>query len=514
VTEALRFPHGVVATPHYLASSAGFAVLASGGNAIDAAVAANLTLGVVTPYLCGYGGDLLALVHDGTAHAYRGIGRAPAGASVAGVRERAGTDVMPILGAHTVTVPGAIDGWFALLDRWGTRSFGDLARTARAYAEDGFELTTKAAQLLRGCRRMYRTFPEWCAAYDGVAPGALLRQPALARLLDTIAADGPDGYYRGLPAEAIAETLQAAGAAMTADDLAAHRGAWVEPLRAGFRGVEVLELPPPTQGVTALEAMRVVDGLDLPVDGPDRHHLLIEAVKLALCDRDEHVGDPDVMRVEPQALLADEWVAERRARIDPSRALRPQPHPGPDGGTAYLCAADADGLLVSLIQSNFTAAGSGVHVAEWGINLQNRGSSFRLDDDHVNAIGPRKLPMHTLIPAMATRDGAPWLVFGTMGGHGQAQTQLQVLTRMLGDGDDPQQAISAPRWSVDPGSWWVTAESRFDHGWLRALGDRGHALRLGWDHDDGMGHAHAIELTDTGYRAGSDPRAEGCALGH
>jgi gamma-glutamyltranspeptidase/glutathione hydrolase len=167
-----------------------------------------------------------------------------------------------------------------------------------------------------------------------------------------------------------------------------------------------------------------------------------------------------------------------------------------------------------LIQSNFTAAGSGVHVGEWGINLQNRGSSFRLDELHANAIGPRKLPMHTLIPAMAVRDGAPWLVFGTMGGHGQAQTQLQVLTRLLVDGADPQQAISAPRWAVDPGSWWLTAESRFDHAWLRALGDRGHAVRLGWDYDDGMGHAHAIECTGRGYRAGSDPRAEGGAAGH
>ncbi|HEX5615456.1 MAG TPA: gamma-glutamyltransferase family protein [Acidimicrobiia bacterium] len=508
------FPAGVVATPHYLASSAGLAVLADGGNAVDAIVAANLVLGVVTPYYCGFGGDLLALVHDGGFHAYRGVGRAPHAATVDVVRDRSGSDQMPVLGAHSVTVPGAIDGWFTLLERWGTRSFGDLARTARRHAADGFTITEAAAHRWLGCRRLYRSFPDWLAAYADVAAGAHLRQPALAELLDRLAADGPDGYYRGPVADAIVDAIAAGGGVMTADDLALHRGEWVDPLRAEFRGHEILELPPPTQGVTALEALRIVDALDLERDDVDRHHLMIEAMKLALVDRDDHVGDPDTMRIDPEVLCSDEWVAARRADIDPTRARRPTPRPSPDGGTAYLCAADADGLLVSLIQSNFTAAGSGVHVPRWGINLHNRGSSFRLDPQHVNAIGPAKLPMHTLIPAMATRGGAPWLVFGAMGGHGQAQTHLQLLVRMLVDGDDPQRAIDAPRWAVDPGTWWITAESRFDQEMLRRLVDRGHVLRTGWAYDDAMGHAHAIERLAAGYRAGTDPRAEGAALGH
>lgn len=507
------FPAAVVATPHYLASSAGVAVLADGGNAVDAIVAANLALGIVAPYYCGYGGDLLALVHDGGYHALRGVGRASEHATIGLVRDRTGAADMPVLGAHAVTVPGAVDGWFRLLERWGTRSFGELARAALRYANDGFTVTESGAHRFLGCRRLYRAFPAWLAAYEDVRAGDHLRQPALGRLVALLAADGPEAYYRGPVADAIVAAIDAGGGTLTLDDLAAHRGEWVEPLHATFLGHEVFELPPPTQGVTALEALRIADGLDLGADDVDRHHLLIEAAKLALADRDEHVGDPDAMRVSPSALLADEWIADRRAVIDPARASRPRPRPAPDGGTAYLCAADGDGLLVSLIQSNFLAAGSGVHVPEWGINLQNRGSSFRLDELHVNALAPRKLPMHTLIPAMAARDGAPVLVFGAMGGHGQAQTHLQLLVRMLLDGDDAQRAISAPRWVVDPGSWWLTAESRFDDELLRRLADRGHVVRVGYEHDDAMGHAHAIERRPAGYRAGTDPRSEGAVLG-
>jgi len=507
------FTDGVVATPHYLASSAGLRVLADGGNAVDAIVAANLALGVVAPYYCGYGGDLLAIVHDGDVHAYRGVGRAPAAATVETIVERAGTDVMPVLGAHAVTVPGAVDGWFALLERWGTRTFDELAKIARRYADEGFTVSAAGAHRLLGCQQLYRRFPAWSAAYADVAVGTRLRQPGLARLIDLLATDGADAYYRGPVAAAAVDELNAAGSVMARDDFAAHRGEWVEPMGATFRGVEVLELPPPTQGVTALEALRIADGLELGRDDVERHHLLIEAMKLALADRDDHVGDPAAMRIDAGELLDDARIAAHRAVIDPARAHRPRPRPGPDGGTAYLCAADRDGLLVSLIQSNFTAAGSGVHVSDWGLNLHNRGSSFRLDESHVNAIGPAKLPMHTLIPALAMRDGVPWLVFGSMGAHGQPQTHLQLLVRMLVDGDDPQVAIHAPRWRIDPATWWVRVESRFDQEMLRCLADRGHALQIGFAYDDQAGHAHAIECTPGGYRVGTDPRAEGAALG-
>jgi gamma-glutamyltranspeptidase/glutathione hydrolase len=514
---ARAFPEGAVATPHYLASAAGLTTLASGGNALDAAVAANLVLGVVCPYLCGYGGDLLALVHDahGEVHAYRGVGRSARAATVAGVREAAGASEMPVVGPHAVTVPGAVDGWFTLVERFGTRSFGDLAAAALRYAADGFPLTPKGASYFARCRDLYSYFglDDFARAYADAAPGAWLRQPALARTIGTLARDGPDAYYRGPIGEAIAARLQEMGGFTSAGDLAEHAGAWVTPLSAPFRDVDVLQMPPPTQGVTALEALRIVDGLDLPPAGAAREHLLIEAVKAALADRDAHVGDPDTMTLDPTLLYGDEWVKRRRDGIDLGHASSPPPLPGPDGGTIYLCAADRDGMLVSLIQSNFTAAGSGVHVGEWGINLQNRGSSFVLRDGHPNGLAGAKLPMHTLIPAMAMRDGAPWLVYGTMGGHGQAQTHVQLLVHLCVDGDDPQGAINRPRFAVDPGTWGVLLESRYDAAVVDDLRRRGHDVRFGRDFDDGMGHAHAIELRPRGYLAGSDPRSEGIALG-
>jgi gamma-glutamyltranspeptidase / glutathione hydrolase len=509
------FPAGAVATPHHLASAAGLTMLAAGGNAVDAAVAANLVLGVVCPYMCGYGGDLLALVWDGELHAYQGVGRSPAAATVSGVRERAGAESMPVFGPHTVTVPGAIDGWFTLLERFGTRSFGDVASTALRDASEGFPLSRRGANYFARCRDLYSYFglDDFARAYAGAAPGEWLAQPALANTIKALGADGPDTYYRGPIGEAIVARLGELGSFMAPADLANHAGAWVTPLSAPFRDVEVVEMPPPTQGATALEALRIVDGLDLPDPGPAREHLLIEVMRAALADRDEHLGDPATMTIDPRSLYGDEWVAQRRAGIDPERATVPPPAPGPDGGTIYLCASDRDGMLVSLIQSNFSAAGSGVHVPAWGINLQNRGSSFVLRDGHPNAMGASKLPMHTLIPALARRDDRPWLVFGAMGGHGQAQTHLQFLVHLLVDGADVQEAIDAPRFAVDPGSGTVSMESRYEPETIDDLRRRGHDVLVVREFDDGMGHAHAIELLEPGYRAASDPRAEGGVFG-
>jgi gamma-glutamyltranspeptidase/glutathione hydrolase len=518
--EARTYPEGVVATPHYLATAAGLNTLAAGGNALDAALAANLVLGVVVPYLCGYGGDVLAIVYDGRAHGYIGAGRSARAATVAGVRERSDRRMsldgdMPTFGPHSVTVPGAPRGWFDLLARWGTRSFGELAGPALRYAERGFPLTRRGAGSFNRCRAAYEHFglTDFATAYPVTEPGDWLRQPALARTIRVLADEGPDEYYKGAIADAIVAKLGAHGSFMASEDLAAHEGMWVEPLRASFAGCTVLELPPPTQGVTALEVMRIVDGLDLPPDGVDRAHVLIEAMKCALVDRNRHVGDPETMPFPATEMLRDEWVARRRATIDNARASTPLPDPGPDGGTAYLCAADRDGLLVSLIQTNFSAAGAGVHVEDWGINLQNRGSSFRFDETHPNALGGSKLPMHTLIPALAFRDERPWLVFGAMGGHTQAQTHLQVLTRIQHDGDDPQAAISAPRWAVDPDQWHVNLEARFDETMIDGLRARGHDVRVTREFDDGMGHAHAIEVLEPGYRGATDPRAEGAVAG-
>jgi gamma-glutamyltranspeptidase/glutathione hydrolase len=513
--EARAFPNGVVATPHYLASAAGAAMLADGGNAVDAALAANLVLAVVTPYMCGFGGDLLTIVWDGEVNAYRGVGRAPAGSTSAAVRAQSGEDTMPVFGPHPITVPGAIDGWFTMLERWGTRSFAEVSARALHYADEGYPVTRRGAFFYTRTAQLFDYFdlPDFRAFYGDVAPGTWIRQPELARTIRLLADDGSDAYYRGPIGEAIAARVQEAGGFMTVDDIRAHTGAWVEPLAAPFRDVEVLEMPPPTQGMTALEALRIVDGFDLGRDGPDREHLLIEAMKAALADRHEYLGDPFSMPVPPETILGDAWIARRRATIDRDKARFYEPMPAADGGTIYMCTADRDGMLVSLIQSNFASAGSGVRVHDWGINLHNRGSAFILDDDHPNGIGPGKMPLHTLIPAMARRDGEPWLVFGTEGGHGQAQTHLQLLVHILADGFDPQQAISAPRFTIDPDTCAINVEDHFDPAWIENLRSRGHDITVVEGYRHGPGIAHAIEVMPRGYRAASDPRAEGGTVG-
>ncbi len=515
LNESRAYPNGVVCTPHYLASAAGASMLAEGGNAVDAAFAANFVLAVVTPYMCGFGGDLLSMVWNGDVHAYRGVGRAPAGATAAFVREQSGETEMPVFGPHPVTVPGAVEAWFTLVEKFASRSFGDLVQQALRYAEAGFPVTKRGAWFFQNSSFLYEHFglPDFHDFYGDVQAGDWVRQPELARTIRTLAEDGPDAYYRGPIGEAIAARLQRAGGCMTAADVAAHTGAWVDPLRAPFRDAEILEMPPPTQGLTALEALRIADGLELGPDGPEREHMLIEAIKLALADRREYLGDPDAMTIAPERLLRDDWIESRRARIDPHRAQVASAHREPDGGTIYMCAADRDGMLVSLIQSNFSGAGSGLRVGEWGLNLHNRGSAFVLDDSHPNGIGPDKMPLHTLIPAMSMRDGKPWLVFGSEGGHGQAQTHTQLIVRMVVDDDDPQCAISAPRFTIDPGTGRIAIEDLFDPEWIGDLRRRGHDIDIVRGYRHGPGIAHAIECTSPGYRCGSDPRAEGGPVG-
>ncbi|HEY1739791.1 MAG TPA: gamma-glutamyltransferase family protein [Acidimicrobiia bacterium] len=518
MTDAQCYRRGAIATPHYQATLAGAAVLADGGNAVDAILAANLALGVVAPYYCGYGGDLLALVWDGNAlQAFRSTGRSPAAATAERVRELCGSDEMPVVGPHTVTVPGAIAGWFGLVERFGTRSFGALAARARVLAEDGFVLTRAGAFRLANSAAIPGALGVDDAAlratYANVRPGDVVVQPALARTIAALADQGPDVYYRGPIGEAIAATLAAHGGVMTAADVAAHVAEYVEPMHAPFMGVDVYEMPPPTQGVTALEMLRMAEQLGVGDDGVDRVHMQIEISKLALADRDTYVTDPDYMTIDPAAVFGDELVSSRAALVDRGRARPVEPRSMADGGTAYLCCADGDGMCVSLIQSNFTAIGSGVHVGEWGINLHNRGASFSLDPSHCNVIAPSKLPMHTLIPAMVLRDGRPEYVFGTMGGHVQAQIHLQVLTRLLHDGDDPLRAVSAPRFAVDPASGGVGLEARFDANWVDELERRGHRVRAMRAYDDGAGHAHAIQRLSPGWAIGSDPRAESATAG-
>jgi gamma-glutamyltranspeptidase / glutathione hydrolase len=527
--DARWFANGCVATPHHLASSAGQTVLATGGNAVDAAVAANLVLAVLTPYHCGVGGDLLAIVWDGRAHGLASIGAAPAGATPDAIRQAIeaghgdpsvslpGTSGMPMFGALPVTVPGATAGWFDLLARWGSRSFGDLVATAVAYAEDGFVVSPHGAGHPERARRVLASQPGWAETFGRMQAGERFVQPELAMTLRALAEDGPGAFYGGPIGDRIVQTLQEHGSTMTVEDLTEHRVGSPEPMRGRYRDLEVLELPPPTHGVTALTALGIIEALgdQLPDDPGLAAHLQIEAVRAAMADREEHVADPATMRVDPEALIAPARLRELAGTIDPDRAAGwPPTRPAP-GGTAYLCAADRDGLMVSLIQSNFVGFGSGVVVPGTGIGLHDRGGHFSLDADDPNVIAPGKRPLHTLIPGFALRDGEPWMAFGTMGGDGQPQIHTQLLGAMVDAGEDPQAAVERPRWIVDVADGSVGLEADADPALAHSLRQRGHDVREVPARSHGAGHAHALQrVPGGGYVAGSDPRCEGAVVGH
>ena len=520
-----RFPAACVASPHRLATEAGVEMLRRGGNALDAAVAANLTLAVVAPYLCGLGGDLFLLVWaEEELHAYNGSGRPPAAATQEAVRAAADAATgprdlggIPERGALTVTVPGAAEAWFAILERFGTRTFAECSAAAARYAVAGFTPSAKGASIVRDAARTFPrgnpAFDEWHAVYEGIRAEKPFRQPGLGRTIAALGENGPDAFYRGEIAAAIVEAARSDGGLLALEDLRDHRGEWIRPLAVAYRGLDVIELPPNTQGLVALEALTLVqESGALAPDGAARQHLLLEAMKLALSDR-RHVTDAGFMRRTPAELLDGRRLRDRAASIDPNRAGAPAAPYAAAAGTAHMAVVDAQGMSVSLIQSNWEGFGSGLTVPGWGVNLHNRGSRFSLDPNDANVIAPGKRPMHTLIPAMALRDGRPRIVFGTMGGDGQAQTHLQLLTRLVDDGWEPQRAIDAPRWLLDPVDWSVEAEARFEPAVIEELRGRGHVVTVTAPFDPSMGHANVILIGPDGLAGAADPRSEGSALG-
>ncbi len=516
LSQSRRFPTAAVASPHHLASSAGLEVLAGGGNAVDAAVAANLALGVVAPYLCGPGGDLFAIVADGTGvrGALASDGRAPAGADPQQVARATGADQMPERGALTVTVPGAIAGWFHLLDRYGTWPFPAVAAPAVRLARKGFVVSEAAAMAFARGAAIFAdpAHEEWRRRFGRVQTGDRLVQEDHASLLDLLAHDGPASFYGGPIGRDLVAAVAAGGSTMTLEDLRAHRVLDVEPLAVRFADFEILELPPPTQGVTAATALGIVEHTGRPGDPVRLAHLQIEAVKVALADRGAFLTDPDHMTVTPGDLLAEERIARLAAGIDPDRAASWPPAVPTPGGTAYLCAADGDGRSISLIQSNFMGFGSGVVLPAFGINLQNRGAQFSLDPEAANVIAPGKRTLHTLIPSLALRDERPWLVFGTMGGDGQAQTHVQFYSRIAA-AQDLQEAIAAPRWLVSPLNGTVRIESTAGPSVPAALRNLGHTVEVLGPRESVMGHAHALQYDPEGYIGATDPRTEGAVLG-
>lgn len=514
---------GMVVAPHYLAAEAGLELLKGGGNALDAAVAASAVLQVVYPFVCGLGGDVFMIIYDaasGKLHGLNGSGRSAQAATIERYHDL-GYTTMPVLGIHTVTVPGCASGWGEAEERFGRLGLARALAPAISYAEEGIAVGLDlhaALARVSGREGMHRSWHTHFLPGGSVPPtGAVMRFPTLARTLRVIAKDGAGAFYRGEIAEQIAAFFAREGGLITRDDLAAHRSEWVTPLGVPFAGLRIYELPPNTQGVTALQMLSILDGLPRGTDplAADTIHMAVETKKLAFADRDAYLTDPAHMHIDPTALIKPDYLSQRRALIDLARA-QPSVAPGSFGGdTIYLCAADGDGNVVSLIQSNYMGFGSGVVVDDTGIVLQNRGAYFSLDPASANALAPAKRTLHTLIPSMALRDGRPAMVFGTMGGDGQPQIHTQVYTAVARFGLNIQAAIEMPRWihGAANGAESLRVEGRFPSETLQALRQKGHMVEELGAWETGMGYAQGItfDLPAGVMQGGADPRAESLA---
>ncbi len=514
----------MVATPHPLATKAGLQALRQGGTAVDAAVAANAMLAVVYCNACGLGGDAFALVYEpGEArlHGYNGSGRSPAGLTIDAVRAT-GHDAMPDRGPLTVNVPGAVDAWAALLERFGRRSLQDALLPAARAADDGYRLTGITARAIAASLPWFDEAARH-AFWPAGGPGSTFSQPLLAETMRTIAAGGREAYYEGAIGAEIARAVQSAGGVLTDEDLADHRGDWVEPISTTYRDVEVATIPPNSQGITALMALNVLARLGWASGGPmsaERIHAQVEAIKAAWSERDRCVADPERNLADPDLLLSSDHATWLASRLSPDRAQRFAPTNPPGGGTVYLCAADADGMMVSLIESNYMGFGSGVMGRRTGIMLQNRGAYFSLDPTHANALAPRSRTLHTLMPGMLLRDGRAEVALGAMGGDGQPQTMVQLVTGLIDDALDPQAVIDRPRWVASteaPGAPLgpLAIESDgVDGPTVERLEQLGHPVELVEPRTPLMGWAQMIRRRPDGsYEGGADPRADSLVEG-
>ena len=540
---AARGSHGAVVAPHHLASAAGLAILRAGGSAVDAAIATNAVLGVVTPQSCGLGGDAFWLIWDAAAGrqvALNGSGRAAAGSDAADLR-RAGHDTIPLRGPLAITVPGAVRSWADAHARFGRLPTADLLAPAIQLAADGFPASTRFADVVERSApliestigndapflRVYRPFGRpW-------RPGERVRNGALASTLEAIAMGGFEAFDLGDLGSRRARGLDAAGCPITVDDLRDHASTWTDPIAVDYRGVRVTSHPPNSSGIVALEILAILAQLEPPgpaAFGPDGVtdagwiHAGIEAAKLAMADRDAHLTDPDSRDIPVARLLDPAYAAELAARIDPRHAAGPARATNPSGGgTVYLAVVDRDGNAVSLIQSLYGTFGSGVLDPDTGVLYQNRGSYFSLDPEHPNALAPGKRTLHTLLPGMLFRDGmtTPWVVAGAAGGDAQPQVHAQLVSSLVDGGRDLPTAVSAPRWFVEPAAHFdppveVRLEPRHAAGIRAALEGLGHPVTEVAPFDPLVGQEHAIELVDGGPAAteGSllavtDPRSDG-----
>jgi gamma-glutamyltranspeptidase/glutathione hydrolase len=529
--------NGVIATSQPLASAAGLQVMQEGGNAIDAAVTAAAVLALVEPTMTGIGGDVFAIVYDARTKQLRGLnssGRAGSKAD-ADMLVTKGNKTMPGAGVYTITVPGALAGWAELLEKHGTISLARALAPAIRYAREGYPVGEIVAEEWEGAVRKLAQDPASAAVFlpGGRAPkaGEVFRNPDLANTLEQVAKGGRDVFYKGPIGKAIAADIERRGGFITAADLATHEADWVEPIGTNYRGFDVYEMPPNTQGFVALQMLNILEGFDIKSLGHNSAeylHLLVEAKRIGFADRAAYLADFD--HVPPPVLkgmISKDYAAQRRKEIDPSRAAADYKpgvfstgtaSPDPDaffdgrdrGDTIYLAAADNKGNAISFINSLFGTFGSGVVVPGTGVVLHNRGSGFTLQAGHPNRLAPGKRPFHTLVPAFIMKDGKPLMPFGVMGGDNQAQAHVQVVINLVDFGMNVQEAGDAAR--VRHGGDGLAAESGISDAVRAALTERGHKIR---DGRGAMGGYQAVFIDPrTGVlMGGSDPRKDGLAIG-
>ncbi|MDX1999434.1 MAG: gamma-glutamyltransferase [Thermoanaerobaculia bacterium] len=529
--------HGMAATSQPLATQAALEILRKGGSAVDAAIAANAVLGLVEPTGNGIGGDLFAIVWDPKGRQLHGLnaaGRSPKSLTLEEFQRRGLTSVPPY-GPLPVSVPGCVDGWFELHAKFGKLSMAEVLAPAIRYAREGFPVSELIAYYWEKGGARLKSYPGFADTYlpGGRAPrkGEIFKNPNLARTLETLGREGRDAFYRGDIARTIDRYMKANGGFLSYEDLAAHRSEWITPVSTNYRGFDVWELPPPGQGIAALQMLNVLEGYDLGKMGfgsPDHVHTFLEAKKLAFEDRAKFYADPDFAKVPVAGLISKDYAAERRKLIDPKKAAKRYDAGNPalnEGDTIYLTVADSERMMVSLIQSNYRGMGSGMTPDGLGFVLQDRGELFVLKPGHANSYEPGKRPFHTIIPAFITKDGKPWVSFGVMGGATQPQGHVQIVTNLIDFGMNLQEAGDAPRilheGSTEPAGQaepmtdggTVFLETGFSWETVRELLERGHKVQFA----NGPYGGYQAILYDSGndvYFGASESRKDGQAAGY
>jgi gamma-glutamyltranspeptidase/glutathione hydrolase len=523
---------GMVSTSQPLATAAGIEILSKGGNAADAAVACAAALNVTEPTSTGIGGDMFALYYDAETKqvtALNGSGRAPAALTIDRLKkEGLLADELPPYHAHTVTVPGACAGWCDLIEKHGSLSLSEILAPAIRLAEEGFPVAPLTSYYWsRGAERQLKSSLNGKElTIDGRGPkaGEIFRNPGLAKTFKVIAGKKARGFYQGQIAEAIVGVIKEAGGCMSVEDLASHVSTWETPISVNYRGLRVYECPPNGQGITALIALNLLEGFDLTsldVLSPEKMHLMIEAMRLAFADARWYVADPAFSKIPMAELLSKEYANERRilidrkhANVDPKRGT-----PVASSNTVYLSVVDGFGNACSFINSNYMGFGTGIVPKDWGFTLQNRGHNFSLDPNHPNALEPRKRPYHTIIPAMVTResDDSLYASYGVMGGFMQPQGHMQVLSALADHELDPQAALDLPRFCIDveESGGRVAIEEGMPNKTMDALKKLGHPLYEVSGYERalfGRGQVILRDAVSGVLSAGSDPRADGCAM--